>query len=172
MLTVLLSLRYGPPFFGFWTIRNDGSRAVKVPTVEYQYNRNWKFLIYVTQKDFTEDTKLRYLKYMGGQGIFSVKNTSCLYLLITLKAYENVVCLKTPVISKSVLGGLLGVVPKRIVYRPFVRLISVNSVTLTIRIWSRTRLQMVQSKIAVMKKQLCQKNQNSSRKTIYQDRAS
>ena len=65
-----LSLRYGPPFFGFWTIRNDGNRAVKDPTLEYQYNRNWKFLIYVSQQDLTEETKLRYLKYMGGQGIF------------------------------------------------------------------------------------------------------
>ena len=64
-----LSLRYGPPFYGFWTIKNNGSRPLKDPTLEYQYNRNWKFLIYLSQRYLTEETKLRYLKYMGGQGI-------------------------------------------------------------------------------------------------------
>ena len=65
-----LSLRYGDPFYGFWTVKNDGSRPVKDPLLEYQYNRTWKFLLYVSQKGLTEQTKLRYLKYMGGQGIF------------------------------------------------------------------------------------------------------
>ena len=65
-----VSVRHGDPFFNFWTIINDGSRAVKDPTLEFQYNRTWKFLIYVSKSDFNEETKLRYLKYMGGQGIF------------------------------------------------------------------------------------------------------
>ena len=65
-----LSLRYGPPFYGFWTVKNDGGRASKDPTLEYQYNRNWKFLLYISQNDLKEETKLRYLKYMGGQGVF------------------------------------------------------------------------------------------------------
>ena len=65
-----LSLRHGDPFFGFWTIVNDGSRAQKDPTLEYQYNRVWKFLIHVSKNDLKEETKLRYLKYLGGQGIF------------------------------------------------------------------------------------------------------
>ena len=65
-----LSLRYGPPFYAFWTIKNDGSRAKKDLMIEYQYNRNWKFLLYVSQNDLKEETKLRYLKYMGGQGVF------------------------------------------------------------------------------------------------------
>ena len=65
-----LSLRYGPPFYGFWTVKNDGSRPVKDPTLEYQYNRNWKYLLYVSKSDLNEETKLRYLKYMGGQGVF------------------------------------------------------------------------------------------------------
>ena len=64
-----LSLRYGPPFYGFWTVKNEGSRAKKDPMLEYQYNRNWKFLLYVSQNDLKEETKLRYLKYMGGQGV-------------------------------------------------------------------------------------------------------
>ena len=46
-----LSLRPGDPFFNFWTIKNDGSRAVKDPTLEYQYNRTWNFLIYVSKTD-------------------------------------------------------------------------------------------------------------------------
>ena len=65
-----LSLRHEDPFFGFWTIVNDGSRAQKDSTLEYQYNRVWKFLIYVAKNDLKEETKLRYLKYLGGQGIF------------------------------------------------------------------------------------------------------
>ena len=65
-----ISFRYGTPFFGFWTVKNDGSRATKDPTLEYQYNRNWKFLLYISQNDLKEETKLRYLKYMGGQGVF------------------------------------------------------------------------------------------------------
>ena len=65
-----ISLRHGDPFFGFWTILNDGSRAKKDPTLEYQYNRVWKFLIYVSKSDLNEETKLRYLKYLGGQGVF------------------------------------------------------------------------------------------------------
>ena len=65
-----LSLRYGDPFFNFWTIKNNGSRAFKDATLEYQYNRNWKFLMYVSKKDLQQETKLRYLAYMGGQGVF------------------------------------------------------------------------------------------------------
>ena len=65
-----VSLRHGDPFFNFWTIVNDGSRAMKDPTLEYQYNRIWKFLVYVSNTDLNEETKLRYLKYMGGQGVF------------------------------------------------------------------------------------------------------
>ena len=65
-----LSLRYGDPFFNFWTVKNDGSRAFRDATLEYQYNRNWKFLLYVFQKDLQQETKLRYLSYMGGQGVF------------------------------------------------------------------------------------------------------
>ena len=34
-----LSLRHEDPFFGFWTIVNDGSRGQKDLTLEYQYNR-------------------------------------------------------------------------------------------------------------------------------------
>ena len=52
-----ISLRHGDPFFGFWTILNDGSRAKKDPTLEYQYNRVWKFLIYVSKSDLNEETK-------------------------------------------------------------------------------------------------------------------
>ena len=65
-----VSVRHGDPFFNFWTIINDGSRAKKDPTLEFQYNRTWKFLIYVSKTDLNEETKLQYLKYMGGQGIF------------------------------------------------------------------------------------------------------
>ena len=57
-------------FFNFWTIKNDGSRAFRDTTLEYQYNRNWKFLLYVCQSDLQQETKLRYLRYMGGQGVF------------------------------------------------------------------------------------------------------
>ena len=38
--------------------------------LEYEYNRDWKVLIFVSQKDLNEETKLRYLKYMGGQGVY------------------------------------------------------------------------------------------------------
>ena len=64
-----LSLRHGAPFFNFWTVKNDGSRACKDPTLEYQYNRNWKYLIYVSETQVNDDPKIRYLKYMGGQGV-------------------------------------------------------------------------------------------------------
>ena len=46
-----LRVRHGNSFFNFWTIINDGSRAKKDPTLEFQYNRTWKFLIYVCKTD-------------------------------------------------------------------------------------------------------------------------
>ena len=64
------SVRYGEPFYGFWTLKENGNKFVKDPMLEYQYNRNWKFLVYTCRTDLEEKTKLRYLKYMGGQGIF------------------------------------------------------------------------------------------------------
>ena len=124
-----LSLRHGYPFFRFWTIHNDGSCAQKDPTLEYQYNRVWKFLIYVSKNDLNEETKLRYLKYLGGQGIFSVENTNYLCPLITLAVTENVVYPGTILEIKLVLGNPLGVVLKKIVSRRFAKFISVNSVT-------------------------------------------
>ena len=38
-----LSLRHGAPFYGFWTVKNNGGRAKKDSMLEYQYNRNWNF---------------------------------------------------------------------------------------------------------------------------------
>ena len=64
-----LSFRHGSPFYNFWTVKNDGSRPCKDPTLEYQYNRTWKFLIYVCETEVNDDPKIRYLRFMGGQGV-------------------------------------------------------------------------------------------------------
>ena len=64
------SVRYGPPFFGFWTMSSDKHRPVKDPSLQEQYNRSWKYLVYVSKTTLPESTKLRYLTYMGGQGVF------------------------------------------------------------------------------------------------------
>ena len=76
------------PFYGFWTVNYNGSRPLKDPTPEYQYNRNWKFLMYVSQRDLTEETKLRYLKYMGGQGIFLPRKPKALIYWLLEKQPE------------------------------------------------------------------------------------
>ena len=126
-----VSFRHGSPFFGFWTVKNDGSRAFKDPTLEYQYNRNWKYLVYVSQSDLGEETKLRYLKYMGGQGVFSARNKIYHFLQTILKVTENVACPKTQSITAFVLENQLGGVPRKTALRPFVRNTLANFVTLT-----------------------------------------
>ena len=109
---------------------------------------------------------------MGGQGIFFCREHSLPLSTDYFKSQRKGSMPKNTGEQQICTRKSAWRCPEKNVLRPFVRLISVNFVTLTIRFWSTTRLLMMQSTIAAMKKQLRQKNLKSSRKTICQERAS